>query len=149
MSFSENTFAKISSVDFTEMLIILNFLSCCAMVTLLDISPAEIKPNTESCCKVKLTLSALLNFRLANLKNKSSLLRLEKIDTVIHFASMTNAEASIKIKKEITENNFISFKNIVNFCIKKRCNLIHISSTSVYGSQEKTVDENCKILKCY
>jgi nucleoside-diphosphate-sugar epimerase len=86
-------------------------------------------------------------FRLANLKNKSSLLRLEKIDAVIHFASMTNAEASIKIKKEITENNFISFKNIVMFCIKRGCNLIHISSTSVYGSQERIVDENCKVLK--
>jgi len=86
-------------------------------------------------------------FRLANLKNKDSLFKLKKIGTVIHFASMTNAEESIKIKKEITENNFISFKNIVNFCIKEKCNLIHISSTSVYGSQEKTVDENCKILK--
>jgi nucleoside-diphosphate-sugar epimerase len=86
-------------------------------------------------------------FRLSNLKKKESLLKLKKIDTVIHFASMTNAEESINIKKEVTENNYISFKNIVNFCIKKKCNLIHISSTSVYGSQEKIVDENCKILK--
>lgn len=86
-------------------------------------------------------------FRLDNLKIKNSLLKLKKINTVIHFASMTNAEESVKIKKEITENNFISFKNIVNFCIKNKCSLIHISSTSVYGSQEKTVDESCKILK--
>jgi len=86
-------------------------------------------------------------FRLGNLKNKNSLIRLQKIDTVIHFASMTNAEESFKIKKEITENNFISFKNIVGFCIKQQCNLIHISTTSVYGSQEISVDENCKDLK--
>jgi nucleoside-diphosphate-sugar epimerase len=86
-------------------------------------------------------------FRLGNLKNKNSLIKLKKIDTVIHFASMTNAEESFKIKKEITENNFISFKNIVGFCIKQRCNLIHISTTSVYGSQEISVDENCKDLK--
>jgi UDP-glucose 4-epimerase len=86
-------------------------------------------------------------FRLSNLKNKNSLIKLKKIDTVIHFASMTNAEESFKIKKEITENNFISFKNIVEFCIKQQCNLIHISTTSVYGSQEISVDENCKDLK--
>lgn len=86
-------------------------------------------------------------FRLGDLKNKTTLIKLKKIDTVIHFASMTNAEESFKIKEEITENNFISFKNIIWFCIKQQCNLIHISTTSVYGSQEISVDENSKDLK--
>ena len=86
-------------------------------------------------------------FRLSDLTIKESLKNINNIDTVIHFASMTNAEESIKFKKEIFKNNFLSFKNIVNFCIKKKCNLIHISSTSVYGSQDEIIDENCKILK--
>ena len=33
------------------------------------------------------------------------------------------------------------------FCKKKKAKLIHISSTSVYGSQELYVDEECKELK--
>jgi nucleoside-diphosphate-sugar epimerase len=88
-----------------------------------------------------------LYFRLDDLTIKKSLDNIKNIKTVIHFASLTNAEESVQIKKEIFKNNFSSFKNIVNFCIKNKCNLIHISSTSVYGSQEKIVDEKCKILK--
>tara|TARA_Y100000591_G_C21836817_1_gene703054 strand:- start:199 stop:1125 length:927 start_codon:yes stop_codon:yes gene_type:complete len=71
----------------------------------------------------------------------------EKIDVVIHLASITNAEQSFKFKKKIYKNNYGIFKNVVYFCIKKKVRLIHISSTSVYGIQESFVDENCKILK--
>ena len=35
-------------------------------------------------------------------------------------------------------------KNIINFCIKNKVKLIHISSTSVYGKQADIVDENCE-----
>ena len=34
-------------------------------------------------------------------------------------------------------------KNIINFCIKNKSKLIHISSTSVYGKQTDLVDETC------
>ena len=44
-----------------------------------------------------------------------------------------------------TTNSF--FKNIVNFCIKKKAKLIHLSSTSVYGEQKGIVDESCKKLR--
>ena len=57
-------------------------------------------------------------------------------------ASITNAEESFKIKELIFKNNYGIFKNIVNFCIKKKAKLIHLSSTSVYGQQSKLVDEN-------
>jgi NAD dependent epimerase/dehydratase family. len=33
-------------------------------------------------------------------------------------------------------------KNVINYCIKNKSKLIHISSTSVYGKQVKIVDEN-------
>ena len=71
----------------------------------------------------------------------------DKIDVVIHLASITNAEASFKIKKLIYLNNYGIFKNIVKFCIKKKAKLIHFSSTSVYGKQSSLVDEECTDLK--
>ena len=43
----------------------------------------------------------------------------EKIDVVIHLASITNAEQSFKFKKKIYKNNYGIFKNVVYFCIKK------------------------------
>jgi len=70
-----------------------------------------------------------------------------KIDVILHLASITNAEASIKDKKKVYKNNFNAFKNIVNFACKNNSKFIHISSTSVYGSQDKIIDESCKELK--
>ena len=35
-----------------------------------------------------------------------------KIDIVLHLASITNAEASVKDKKRVYKNNFGAFKNI-------------------------------------
>ena len=57
---------------------------------------------------------------------------------------MTNAERSFYNKDEMYKNNINSFKNIVDYCIKNRTKLIHISSTSVYGKNSKIVDENCE-----
>jgi len=70
-----------------------------------------------------------------------------KIDIVLHLASITNAEASVKEKKRVYKNNFGAFKNIVDFSIKNNSKFIHISSTSVYGSQDKIIGENCKDLR--
>lgn len=67
---------------------------------------------------------------------------LPKIDYVIHCASHTNAQSSFKIKNEMFRNNLNCFKNILNFCKKKKSKLIHISSTSVYGKQTKIVNED-------
>ena len=84
-----------------------------------------------------------LKFYLNDLRDNKSLKNLSKIDYVIHLASMTNAEDSFKEKKEMFKNNLSCFKNIVEFCIKNKCKLIHISSASVYGKQAKVVDEEC------
>ena len=56
---------------------------------------------------------------------------------------MTNAAGSFK-KKEMYRNNFDCMKNIINYCIKNKSKLIHISSTSVYGKQTNLVDETCE-----
>ena len=86
--------------------------------------------------KIKFIYGNLLDKKILNQIN-------DKIDIVIHLASISNAEESFKIKKLIYFNNFEIFKNIVRFCIKKKSKLIHLSSTSVYGKQEFLVDENC------
>ncbi len=70
----------------------------------------------------------------------------DKIDTIIHLASITNAAASINNKKEVIRNNLGCFKNVLKYCEKRNINLIHISSTSVYGSQELYVNEECQEL---
>ena len=74
--------------------------------------------------------------------SKNKLNNIKKVDYVIHCASHTNAQGSFSIKKEMFRNNVACMKNIINYCIKKKSKLIHLSSTSVYGKQAEIVNEN-------
>ena len=85
-----------------------------------------------------------LKFYNLDLTKKNSLNELNKIDYVIHLASMTNAAGSFNKKNEMYRNNIECMKNIINFCKIKKSKLIHISSTSVYGKQAALVDETCE-----
>jgi len=100
-------------------------------------------------------INSIFNYKLRNLNliiddlsdDKCFKKIKHKISIVIHLASITDAASSVKNKKKVYDNNFGCFVNIVNFCKKNKCKLIHISSTSVYGSNEKLVDEDCKELR--
>ncbi len=81
-------------------------------------------------------------FKNVDVSKIGSLNSIKNIDTIIHCASLTNAEGSFKIKKLMYKNNVNCMKNIINYCIKKKTNLLHLSSTSVYGSQESIVYED-------
>ena len=85
-----------------------------------------------------------LKFYNLDLTKKNSLNKFNKIDYVIHLASMTNAAGSFNKKNEMYKNNIECMKNIINFCKIKKSKLIHISSTSVYGKQAALVDETCE-----
>jgi len=85
-------------------------------------------------------------FIFLDLKYQKQLLKLPKVNIVLHLASITNAEKSYEEKKEIFRNNLSSFKNIIHYCKIYNSKLIHISSTSVYGPQKKNVDETEKEL---
>jgi nucleoside-diphosphate-sugar epimerase len=85
-----------------------------------------------------------IKFYNLDLTKRNVLNRFNKIDYVIHLASMTNAAGSFNKKKEMYKNNIDCMKNIINFCKKRKAKLIHISSTSVYGKQTSLVDENCE-----
>ena len=82
-----------------------------------------------------------------DLSLKDSLKNFNKVDVVLNLASITDAEKSLSIKKEIYRNNIGIFNNVVSYCIKNSAKLIHISSTSVYGKQSSLVDESCDHLK--
>ena len=86
-------------------------------------------------------LAAGLGSRLKSLTKK-----IPKANILIHLASITNAEKSFENRKEVERNNLNSFKNVVEYCIKHKSKLVHISSTSVYGPQKNMVDENEKKL---
>ena len=66
----------------------------------------------------------------------------KNVDLIIHCASLTNAENSFSNEKEMFKNNLGSMKNVIDYCIKKKSKLIHLSSTSVYGKQAKIVNED-------
>ncbi len=85
-----------------------------------------------------------LKFFMKDLTVKNSLKGFKNINYVVHLASMTNAASSFKRKKEMYKNNLMCMKNVIDFCLKNKAKLIHISSTSVYGKQSNLVDESCE-----
>ena len=85
-----------------------------------------------------------LSFFKRDLNDKNALNEFKNIDIVVHLASMTNAEKSFEKEKEMFSNNLNCLNTVINFCLKKKSKLIHLSSTSVYGKQSKIVDENCE-----
>jgi UDP-glucose 4-epimerase len=64
-------------------------------------------------------------------------------DAVIHLAAITNAEASVKIAPEVERVNYEGTLRVAEACVRQSCPMIFLSTTSVYGSQSKVVDETC------
>jgi UDP-glucose 4-epimerase len=79
-----------------------------------------------------------------DLSKKKSLEKFKGVSYLIHCASMTNAEKSFSVEKEMFRNNLDCMKNVIDYCEKNKVKLIHLSSTSVYGKQTKIVDEKCE-----
>ena len=85
-----------------------------------------------------------LSFFLRDLNNLNALNDFHNVDTIIHCASMTNAEKSFEKEKEMYRNNLNCLKTSIKYCRSRNTKLIHLSSTSVYGKQADLVDENCE-----
>ncbi|OQA00606.1 MAG: UDP-glucose 4-epimerase [Planctomycetes bacterium ADurb.Bin401] len=64
-------------------------------------------------------------------------------DTVFQLAAITDAAGSFKNKQAVENNNFNATVKVAEACSKVNCRLIHLSSTSVYGTQNEVVDEDC------
>ncbi len=99
--------------------------------------------SSERYCSLYNLRKNNLKFHEINLANEE--IPFKKADVIIHLAAKTNAAQSAKFKKEFFSNNFQSTKNVVNYCINNNTKLIFASTTSVYGPQKNTVDENCGI----
>ena len=74
---------------------------------------------------------------------KNDFNELPKSDIVLHFAAKTDAAQSAKFKDEFYSNNLEATKNVIKYCDNYNSKLIFASTTSVYGPQNKLVDENC------
>lgn len=67
----------------------------------------------------------------------------EGADVVMHLAAITNAAGSFAIAERVEKENFECTKRVADACLAVGAPLIHLSSTSVYGTQADVVDENC------
>ena len=68
----------------------------------------------------------------------------KKSDFIIHLAAITDAASSFGKFNQLKKNNLDNTKLVTHFCSKYKKKLIFISSTSVYGSNDKIMyeDEN-------
>jgi len=62
---------------------------------------------------------------------------------VIHLAAITDAAGSVHNVELIESNNFTGTEKVAAACLENKCSLIALSSTSVYGTQNSVVSEDC------
>jgi len=64
-------------------------------------------------------------------------------DVVVHLAAITDAAGSFEIREKVEYENFTASKRVAEACSETGTAIIHLSSTSVYGTQNDMVDEVC------
>jgi len=64
---------------------------------------------------------------------------------VVHLAAITDAAGSFEIGEKVELVNYKGTERVAKQCLATGCSMIFISTTSVYGSQEEVVDENCPV----
>lgn len=64
-------------------------------------------------------------------------------DAVIHLAAITDATSSFDNQEQVEHINYTASLRVSEACVAASSNMFLISSTSVYGTQEEQVDENC------
>lgn len=91
------------------------------------------------------SLFRIRNFRFMEGDVRSSLWKLpsEQYSALFHLAAITDAEKSAEMADEVRANNLESTRKACEFCLERNIPLVFPSSTSVYGSQESRVDEDC------
>ena len=65
------------------------------------------------------------------------------VDVVIHFAAITDAANSFDNADKVEQVNFEGTERVARACVANDCRMFFFSTTSVYGTQETLVDENC------
>lgn len=72
---------------------------------------------------------------------------LNGVDIVIHLAALTDAEGTLKTPRRVRKVNYKGLVQVADACMAKGVKLLFPSTTSVYGSQDSIVDEDCNELK--
>jgi UDP-glucose 4-epimerase len=67
----------------------------------------------------------------------------EGASVVIHLAAITDATSSFENRDHVEYVNFNATVKVADSCVQVGTPLIHLSSTSVYGTQNELVDEDC------
>jgi len=65
-------------------------------------------------------------------------------NAVVHLAAITDAAASFERADEVEQVNYTATECVADACIASNTPMIMASSTSVYGTQEEQVDEDCR-----
>lgn len=92
-----------------------------------------------------LPTGAKYSFHEVDVSNQDMSAYCKGADVVIHLAAITNAAASFDNKNIVETMNFNATRNVADACSKLSVPLIYLSTTSVYGTQEARVDENCTL----
>ena len=64
---------------------------------------------------------------------------------VIHLAAITDAAGSFAKAQQIESNNYLATLKVSEACLVSGARLIALSSTSVYGTQNEVVAEDCSV----
>lgn len=64
-------------------------------------------------------------------------------EAVVHLAALTDAEGSVARAAAVEANNYQATEAVAMACLETGARLLHLSSTSVYGTQAATVAEDC------
>jgi UDP-glucose 4-epimerase len=91
------------------------------------------------------TLPAIGRYRFLDLDVRHADLRpvFEGARAVVHLAAKTDASGSVNDAAAVEANNFQATEKVAAACIASGTRMIHLSSTSVYGTQQDTVSEDC------
>jgi nucleoside-diphosphate-sugar epimerase len=68
---------------------------------------------------------------------------LDGADAVVHLAAITDAAGTLDRAVELEANNFEATAKVAAACRVTGARLVHLSSTSVYGTQNAIVAEDC------
>jgi UDP-glucose 4-epimerase len=68
---------------------------------------------------------------------------LQDAHAVLHLAAITDAAGSFDKSAQVEANNYQSAVKVANACLEAGVRLISLSSTSVYGTQNEVVTEDC------
>lgn len=69
----------------------------------------------------------------------------ENARVVIHLAAITNAAGSFDIQEQVEEVNSIGTQKVAHACNESGSAMVFLSTTSVYGTQDSVVDEDCPL----